>query len=203
MPVRATRVQRLSLTELRDRAAAVLVLDVIDVSARAGDAGMVWTDYRARVHETLGGTQIPGLILTLRFAGGRAEGRSVGIDGVPRLQPGSRYVIFLDATAGRPVPAVGWGQGLFLVETVRGAGRLASPDGTWLSVDEHGTIGRSKRMTSRPMLPDPAVRNGDGSVPDQEFRPTGERGSRHASLDDLRRFVRHEIRERSNVRFDR
>ncbi len=54
-PAAATRIRRLSLEEIRDSASAVVLVDVLGSSTRTGEAGMIWTDYRARVVEALRG----------------------------------------------------------------------------------------------------------------------------------------------------
>lgn len=133
-PLHATRVRRLSRAEIAAQASAVIVVDVLASSARVGDANMVWTDYRVRVAEVVRGRQHAGEVLTLPFAGGRAGGLDVGFDGVPRLEIGRRYLLFLDDAPGRPVPAIGWTQGLFRRETKEGRSR-------WISLDGDGHSG--------------------------------------------------------------
>jgi hypothetical protein len=96
LPLYATRVRRLSPAELEAQAAEVLIIDVLGSSQRVGDANMVWTDYRVRTAD--------GRVLMLPFAN--------NILGVPRLEIGGRYVIYLDDAPRRPVPAVGWSQGI-------------------------------------------------------------------------------------------
>src|SRR5690242_13930232 len=85
MPIAAARVRRLSLTEIRDRAAIVMVGEVVGSSTRLGKANMVWTDYEVRVTETWKGDNEPA-VKTISFAGGRHGEYEVGIDGVPQLE---------------------------------------------------------------------------------------------------------------------
>ena len=113
LPAAATRIRRMSLDEMRQAAVSVLIVDVIGSSTRLGDANMVWTDYRARIADVLRGPGAAGEEITLPFAGGRFGGFDAGIAGVPRLDIGSRYLIFLDDAPGRPVPAIGWSDGIF------------------------------------------------------------------------------------------
>jgi len=112
----AVRVQRLSLSEIRDQASSIIVARVISQETRLGpDAKMVWTDYQLEVEEVLLGADQPE-VKTLSFAGGEAAGKEVGITGVPRLGVGRRYVLFL-LPSGTPwaTPTVGWAQGIFEV----------------------------------------------------------------------------------------
>lgn len=191
LPASGTRVQRLSLAEIRDAATAVLVIEVSSSSPRLGDGGMVWTDYRVRIDEVIRGAAFrPGGMIVLPFAGGEADGRNVGIEGVPRLQTGARYVVFLDPVAKRPVPAIGWGQGLFRIESDGGEERLTSVDGQSLRVDRSGALRRSSSVEAHHRLADPLTFNGDGSVAVQVPQPLHRNESRPASLDDLRQFVR-------------
>lgn len=213
IPASATRIRRLSLEEIRDRASAVLVVEVIDSSARLGEAGMVWTDYHVRVDEVLRGARRAGDVVRLSFAGGRAEGRNVGIDGVPQLLVGSHYLFFFDDVPMRPVPAIGWGQGIFRIELDGESERLVSVNREVLDIDGAGAIGRSKHRPrfsdarAPRMLPDPLVFNGDGSIARQERREISAsihaaRG-RNASLDEVRRFVRGDLAERREIRTER
>ena len=190
LPASGTRVQRLSLTEIRDAASAVLVIEVVSSSPRLGEAGMVWTDYHVRVDEVIRGDSFKPGGIVLPFAGGEADGQSVGIEGVPRLQTGARYVVFLDPVAKRPVPAIGWGQGLFRIESDGGDERLTSVDGESLRVDRSGALRRSSSVEAHHRLADPLTFNGDGSVAVQVPQPLHRNESRPASLDDLRQFVR-------------
>ena len=139
LPARATQIRRMSLQEIRDRAPAVLVVDVVGASSRIGDAGMVWTDYAARVVEVLRGPHRSGDVVTLSFA--------AAIAGVPRLHVGLRYAIFLDDAPARPVPVIGWGQGIVPVaigeelEELRrfvGGASVALPLVTLATSDGHG-----------------------------------------------------------------
>ena len=193
----ATRVQRLSLTELRDRAAAVLLVEVLDSTTRIGHADMVWTDYRVRAIEVLHGSTIRGEVVVMSFAGGRAEGREVGIAGVPTLRAGARYVIFLDAAAGRPVPAVGWGQGIFEFTNDARGETLMSLAGERLERDLDGHLRSTRSADSghtgsrARRLPDPVAFDGDGNAAPgaQVMAGRSSRSMRPATLGDLRAFV--------------
>jgi len=200
LPARGTRIRRLSLVELRDRAPEVLVVVAIDSSTRVGAARMVWTDYRTRVEEVLRGPRGAGGLLTLSFAGGRAGDRDVAIEGVPVLETGARYLIFLDDTPSVPMPVIGWTQGLFRVAE---SDKLVSLAGPQLRIDAQGFLGRSSTQTTHSKvdgrLRNPTVLNAGGSVAIQSPPPTAHETSsflRDATLSDLRLFVRGAIAER-------
>lgn len=204
----ATRVRRLSLEQIRDRAVRVALLRVDEVSTRADEAGvMVWTDYRVTVLETLKGEGPDGL--TLSFAGGTAGGLDTGIIGVPQLAAGETVLAFLSDNEKTAMPTVGWGQGLFRI--VRGAGgeaMLISADGELLEVDSKGELVRGQRMQvtdgvataaisrdrSRALrAPAPQVRDAAGNTVEFPRTPapvSAMSGARNASLTDARNFVR-------------
>ena len=68
----ATRVERLSLSQLSERANSVILGRVLAISTHIGPEGkMVWTDYDIIVEETLAGTPKGG-ITRVSFAGGES-----------------------------------------------------------------------------------------------------------------------------------
>ncbi len=145
----ATRIRRLTLTQTRDKADTVLLGTVNTATTRAGAGGkMVWTDYDIMVEETLLGA--PGLVagtgVTVSFAGGRHGALDVGILGVPQLETGQRYILFLLAKDHYPAATVGWGQGIFkMVEMHTGAERrtvLISHDRQPLELEASGALFR-------------------------------------------------------------
>ncbi len=187
LPAAATRIRHRPLEEIRDAATAIVLVDVIDSRTHIGRENMVWTDYRAHIVEVLGGTTANPEI-TLSFAGGRAGTLDVGIEGVPRLRIGSRYVVFLDDAASRPVPAIGWGDGIFHVS----ADRIVSLNGEQLILDAHGAMSRRlPAMQDREKLSAPRAFNADGTP---ALQPISARASNRteypaATLNDLRIFV--------------
>lgn len=192
----ATRVRRLSLTEIRDAASAVLVIDVLDSAPRLGEAKMVWTDYRVRVVEAIRGNRRAGDIIVLPFAGGRIGRIEAGVAGVQPLTIGGRYAIFVDDTPCRPVPAVGWGQGLFRVENDGGVEKLISESGEPLVVDSAGNFSARHAGGSAiaHRLAEPLAVNADGSPALRLYTVNGAAKSarRTATLEDFRRFVHGE-----------
>src|SRR5207244_4448552 len=140
-----------------------------------------------------------GDIVVLPFAGGRAAGLDVGVGGVPTLQAGASYVIFLDQTPARPVPAIGWGNGIFRVGE-RPIEKISSLDGEDLEIDEENELVRVRptveKRSDPSRLASPVALNADGSVaPPLPERQQVRRVAAHrtATIDDLRRFVRGEI----------
>jgi hypothetical protein len=202
----ATRVRRLSLTEIRDGASSVLLVEVTGASTRVGQAKMVWTDYRVRVLEVLRGRQRAGDLVVLPFAGGRAGSVEAGIDGVPRLATGARYVIFADDAVARPVPAIGWGQGVFAVRADAGRQTLVSLASDRLELDSAGALMRARVPSvgagaagAPRRLGEPLAFNADGSpAPAGERKSAAAPANQAATLDDLRRFVRGSVVERAD-----
>lgn len=218
----AVRVQRLSLSEIRDQASAIVVAEVLFEETRLGpDAKMVWTDYELAVEEVLLGAD-QSAPKTLSFAGGRSGNDEVGITGVPRLEVGKRYVLFLLAD-GTPwaTPTVGWGQGIFeivpegstqepeVLVSYDGEPLEIGPNGLrrgdfvlrkdqWIELPEAPGLRRSSRE------PEPVVLNADGKrieqparAPERQALPLDQRS--FATLDQLRSFVAAEIEEDNSV----
>jgi hypothetical protein len=116
---KATTVRRLTLTEIRD-AADTIVLGTVENSWSAwNDQGtMIQTHYRIHVEQVLRGPkQEPSLIVS--FGGGATGSTSMDIAGMPQLDRGKRYLLFL--YLGKPYlsPIVGFRQGIFEVQLVQ------------------------------------------------------------------------------------
>lgn len=199
----AARVRRLSLEELRDNADAVVVVKVVSSSTRPGNEGMmVWTDYTVDVIESLKGNAVAGSKMTLSFAGGSAGGADVGIIGIPKLVVDKRYLLFVDAAELRPVPVVGWSQGLFAIDKGDDGGELlVSADGETLELTLSGELSRGRRdfgkraaaasSTSSMRLAPPRISNADGTAAsiDATRPPLANATRRLATLADVRKFV--------------
>lgn len=207
MTLEAARVRRLTLSEVRDGAAVIVVGEVTGVATRVGETGnMVWTDYQLRLSETLRG-RAAGQLMTLSFAGGRAGGLDVGIGGVPKLERGKRYVFFVNGDHAQAMPTVGWGQGLFSIEEVsEGTTKrelLLSADGEPLEVTARGELTRATpssmangalvsvaQQGASKRLAKPRAFNADGSTRAlRPARPVEVRRARLATLSDLRAFT--------------
>jgi len=215
-PSEATRVKRLSLSQLSERADSVILGRVLAISTHVGPEGkMVWTDYDIMVEETLAGTPKSG-VTRVSFAGGKSGNLSIGIVGVPKLEQGQRYVLFLFPPGPLASAAVGWGQGIFnVVETTVGSSArtvLVSYDREPLQLDSSGmlmrgspiNVGESGRLTvpsaqESPRAPEPQVYDANGKPvsqpPQQPAQVAAQISERNfATLDDLREFLSVERR---------
>ena len=141
---------------------------------------------------------------------------SVGIVGVPVLEQGKRYVLFLFPPGPLASAAVGWGQGIFHVvdTTVGSAARtvLVSYDGEPLQLDSSGMLIRGSPIQvedggrlavlpaqESPRAPEPLVYDADGNQvsqpPQQPSSLAAQISERNfATLDDLREFLTVERR---------
>jgi hypothetical protein len=192
-PSFATKIRNFSLSELRERADSIVVATVTSAHSRAGESGMVWTDYSLVVREALKNGK-SGDTLTLSFAGGKLDDRDVGIDGVPALIVGNDYVLFVKNEALRPVPIVGWGQGVFEASN----NKLVSAEGESLVVNEANELDRAPVVVAKSdakRLNEPEVRTADGRRVSQQVIRRIASENRAATLADLRRFVRGEMRD--------
>lgn len=216
LPAFATRVRRLSLQQVREQSESIVVGQVAGATTRAGETGkMVWTDYQVKVIETLSGEPRSG-VMTVSFAGGEAGGLNVGLADVPQLEAGRTYLFFLQKSEGKhyPMPTVGWGQGLFRLETatIDGAKKnfFVSLDGEPLQMRDgklargaHIEIENGSVVTARQFSADapeptrmssPTVLNGDGSAAPAPIQlrstsPAQPQQRVFATLDQVRDFV--------------
>ncbi|HEY0788623.1 MAG TPA: hypothetical protein VGE86_08255 [Thermoanaerobaculia bacterium] len=213
LPLGAMRVRRLSLDETRDKAASVVVGEVIGKSTRLAASGeTVWTDYEFRVDETLAGATVRGTRI-IPIAGGEALGISVSHPGVPHLEVGGRYLLFLNDGNRFPAPTIGIGQGMYRIQDVIADGTqktlLLSADGEPLEMFG-GRIGRGRQAVVENGIFIGAPANelerqaqrveieafdAQGNpIPSEKFvaKAPAPRGA-FATLDDVRRFLNKEI----------
>lgn len=223
-PAEAARVQRLSLSDLKDGAETIVIGVVTEITTRNGaNANVVWTDYLLSVQETLKGT-LTGAETIVSFAGGETSTLSVGISGIPRLSLGVRYVLFLLPDNDYVSATIGWGQGIYTVEQVAsGSGTtslLVDFDGQPLELDSQREIFRGIPITVRngqitdkynqssssttiirgPKAPDPIVLDVQGEEVTQpaavpEPSPPSVSQRTYATLNDLRLFVAGQLLE--------
>ena len=82
----------------------VVVGRVTDVTTRFGTNKwgdqLIFSDATVQVDETLKGSPVPSLLLTVE--GGSIGELTLDVSDMPKLQKGERAVMFLDATPGRP-----------------------------------------------------------------------------------------------------
>ncbi len=114
--------QKLSFEQVVQRGSTILVGTVVSSSTRWGEGHkMIWTDYELSVEEVWKGE--PRRSVTLSFAGGTVEGKSVFVSHVPRLEIGGTYVLSLnDLRRLFTSPVVGAEQGLFREVTDKATG---------------------------------------------------------------------------------
>jgi hypothetical protein len=105
--------RRLSLDQIVQQGKTVLVGSVVSASTRWGEGKkMIWTDYEVFVEEVWKGS--PGMVVTLSFAGGTVDDRSIIVTHVPQLKVGGTYVFSLeDLDQLYASPVIGSEQGLF------------------------------------------------------------------------------------------
>lgn len=134
--------RKLSLDEIVQQGKSVLVGTVTCSSTRWGEGRkMIWTDYEVAVEETWKGS--PGRLVTLSFAGGTLDGRSIVVTHVPRLAVGATYVFSLnDLERLYTSPVVGAEQGLFREATDQATGRriLLDAEGWAVGVGPGGDL---------------------------------------------------------------
>ncbi|MCZ2155828.1 MAG: hypothetical protein LC114_18325 [Bryobacterales bacterium] len=135
----AVTLEQMSFEELIDSSTLVVRGTIVESSA-APSRQRIETTYKVLVSETLKGIsggpeETPrGHTLTVSLPGGAAGGIRQTVAGVPRLETGAEYILFLwRAKSGRLLP-IGMSQGVFRVE--RSAGRAEARrlpiDGTLL-----------------------------------------------------------------------
>lgn len=202
----ATTLRRFTLEEVRDRAESIFVGRVVSSSVRPVVNGqLLATDYTVDVQEVLAGDV--GARTTVTYLGGKEGQYDMGVAGSPILESGATYLFF---RIGQPNnTTVGWGQGLYRVQTARVGGEtrsvLISGDGETLRMVD-GKLARGERMQIRdgalvkmaaaPEASDPRATNGvatnyDGS-PSRAVRPVAAVAApagAFATLEDVRNFV--------------
>ena len=112
------------LAEQARLAELILVGTVASVRSRWADrpGGRIVTEVVLKDLQVVKG-RVPGPRYTLLVAGGAVDGRAQVYTGLPRLEPGRRYLLFVRGNGRVLFPVVGVTQGLYRVE--RG------PDGRW------------------------------------------------------------------------
>ncbi len=224
LPAHAARVRRLTLTQLRDRATSIIVGRVHATTVRPGSGGkMVWTDYDIAVEQTLlgvPGSQL-GALTTISFAGGQHGMHRAGILGVPTLETGKRYILFLLPKAHYPSATVGWAQGIYsLTEIETGAARrtvLISHEGQPLELDTTGALFRGspvavsglglRALVMQQTHFDASRKESEPAIVDASGQPIPQRPSsldtsavpianrKFADVDHLKRFLEGELQE--------
>lgn len=143
-PPAAALGRKLSLDQIVQQGKTVLVGTVVSTSTRWGEGKkMIWTDYVVSVEEAWKGS--PGRVVTLSFAGGTVDGRSIIVTHVPWLKVGGTYVFCLEELDQLYAsPVIGSEQGLFREVTDKGTGQriLLDADGWAVGFDRQGALTR-------------------------------------------------------------
>jgi hypothetical protein len=144
---RATVVRDPSLAELTSLASRIVVGEVADVRVDGGgmDDELPITLVTLRVIETLKGPA--SVQLVLEFPGGRRDGVSLAVDGVPSFQPGDRDILFLHESGPILSPVLGVFAGRFRLSPATGSGdaTVRAHDGLDLSPAFVGREGEAPR----------------------------------------------------------
>ncbi len=198
----ATTIRRLTLDQVRDGAESIFIGHVVSSTVRAVANGELQaTDYVVEVSEVLYGRVSP--TTTVTYLGGPAR----VVEDAPVPQMDRDYVFFRTGQPGNTT--VGWGQGLFRIDTasVNGVERkvLISADGEPLMI-ANGALSRGRRVTVNggkivPLITsDSLVRQrveGPATTADGSLAPAvkpvprvSPAATAFATLDDLRAFVR-------------
>ncbi len=198
----ATTIRRLTLDQVRDNAESIFIGHVVSSTVRAVANGELQaTDYVVEVSEVLYG-RVPATT-TVTYLGGPAR----AIEDVPAPEVDRDYVFFRTEQPGNTT--VGWGQGLFRIETasVNGVDRkvLISADGEPLMI-ANGALSRGRRVAVNGGKVVPLVTteslvrqrvegtatNADGSLAPaaKPVARVSSAATTFATLDDLRAFVR-------------
>lgn len=143
-PPAAALGRRLPLDQVVEQGKTIVVGTVVCSSTRWGEGRkMIWTDYEVAVEEAWKGS--PETSVTLSFAGGTLDGRSIAVSHVPRLAVGTTYVFSLNDLARLYTsPVVGADQGLFREATEQATGKriLLDADGWAVGLGAGGELVR-------------------------------------------------------------
>jgi hypothetical protein len=115
----STTLARMSFDEMAQKSSAVARLRC-QSSASYWDSGELWTDTRFEVVERIKG--LLGASVTVRMLGGRADGFTSHVGGVPAFRAGEEVYLFLWGKAGEPYRVLGWSQGTFRIIRDTGTG---------------------------------------------------------------------------------
>jgi len=183
----ATVMLRHTLDQVRDRAQAIFTGRVVQSSlVPVMDGKLKATEYVVEVENLIEGAV--GRTTTVAYL-------NAGYNGAPSLEIGERYLFF--KTGPQNNTTVGWGQGVYHIETAGNQTILVSGDGETLVMDD-GKLARGQQLhaaaestQSDPQDKPGVARNVDGS-PAIRVRTAPMAMSEKpafATLDDVRHFV--------------
>lgn len=108
----STTLAHMSFDELAQKSSAVARLRC-QSSKSYWDGGELWTDTSFEVVERNKG--LLGASVTVRMLGGRADGFTSRVDGVPAFRAGEEVYLFLWGKPGESYRVLGWSQGTFRI----------------------------------------------------------------------------------------
>jgi hypothetical protein len=108
----STTLARMSFDELAQKSSAVARLRCQSAQSH-WDGGELWTETRFEVVEQNKG--LLGANITVRMLGGRADGLTSRVDGVPAFRVGEEVYLFLWGKSGEAYRVLGWSQGTFRI----------------------------------------------------------------------------------------
>jgi len=108
----STTLARMSFDELAQKSSAVARVRCQGAESY-WDGGELWTDTRFEVVERSKGSL--GAWITVRMLGGRADGFTSRVDGVPVFRVGEEVCLFLWGKPGEAYRVLGWSQGTFRI----------------------------------------------------------------------------------------
>jgi len=132
LAIHAASLEYLSLEEMASKSTAIVRGRVTSVSAFERGS-VIYTGYSVQVLEQWKGT--PESSIQIALPGGALDGRRQLFGGIPVLEVGAEYVLFLWTGPGGLTQIIGLSQGLFVLER-----------------DDAGQIRASQAGTTEPML---------------------------------------------------
>lgn len=135
VPNALARVKFVPIEEMPGKADFVVVGTVVDSFSQWDDRGvMINTHYRIQVEEDIVG--VNSAEITLIFAGGTVDGRTIVVTHTPLLSDGEKYIIFGYEGNKYSVPVVGHEQGIFRVVHDQAAREDLIVDYNWYQLEE-------------------------------------------------------------------
>lgn len=202
-----TTLRPMSLAEMTDQAELIFTGSVVRSEVvLSRDGTFPFTFVTLRVEEVLKG-EAECDELTLRLDGGQLGQEAVFVDGMPELEEGGSYLLFVSGNGRLASPIVGWRQGMLRFELegsdlklVDGHGRPVRgiANGSWL-------LGAPKSQPQDPDAPRAVLLSQEGVV----ITPIGDLSagaqkkagvvSAETAIDDLRSFIHNRSQEKSFV----
>ena len=126
-----TTLQKLTLPELRNHAASVVIARVAGLRYHSFN-GRIWTIVELQVEKALKGSSSGKIYFRIPGGMQSVDGRALvtRVDGVPELKPGERGIFFLETTPPAYADLVGWNQGFYRLIEKNGKQYVLRADAT-------------------------------------------------------------------------